>query len=103
MGDADGGQARATDAVLGAAMLVSDSGFDLVFSDLVMPGAMDGLDLVREVRRRWPTTPVLLTTGFSGALAAVHEAGAPVLQKPYGLNALSAAVNDAVRSGVVPG
>ena len=39
---------------------------DLVFSDVVMPGGMDGFDLAARVRARWPSVRVLLTSGFSG-------------------------------------
>ena len=39
---------------------------DLVFSDVVMPGGMDGFDLAARVRSRWPSVRVLLTSGFSG-------------------------------------
>jgi CheY-like chemotaxis protein len=69
---------------------------DLVFSDMVMPGGMDGIDLAREVGRRWPGTPVLLTTGFSPAAAAAERDGLPLLLKPYGREALAVAVERAL-------
>jgi signal transduction histidine kinase len=55
--------------------------FDLVFSDIIMPGAMNGLELAQEIERRYPGLPVVLTTGFSG----VADVGTqfPVLRKPY--------------------
>ncbi|MDP3655924.1 MAG: response regulator [Brevundimonas sp.] len=43
--------------------------FDLVFSDMVMPGDMDGLALAKAVRERHPGLPVVLTTGYSEAAA----------------------------------
>ena len=51
---------------------------DLVVSDIVMAGAMDGLGLARAIRQRHPTLPVLLVTGYSNAVASrrdrVHRA-----------------------------
>ena len=51
---------------------------DLVVSDIVMAGAMDGLGLARAIRERHPTLPVLLATGYSNAVAVgrdrVHRA-----------------------------
>lgn len=55
--------------------------FDLVFSDIIMPGAMNGLELAQEIERRYPGLPVVLTTGFSGAADVGNQF--PVLRKPY--------------------
>ncbi len=60
--------------------------FDLLFTDIVMPGNMTGIDLAHEVRRRWPTLPILLTSGFSDPETLHAEAtslGVQVLRKPY--------------------
>jgi CheY-like chemotaxis protein len=35
----------------------------MIFADIRLPGAMDGIDLAREVRMRWPFLPVILTSG----------------------------------------
>lgn len=43
---------------------ISQGGFDLVVSDLFMP-EKDGIEVVMEVRRNWPTTPIILMTGGS--------------------------------------
>jgi PAS domain S-box-containing protein len=59
---------------------------DLVFSDIVMPGKMDGLKLALAIRERNPTLPVLLTTGYSDTHARVDF---PILRKPYQLHELS--------------
>jgi PAS domain S-box-containing protein len=61
---------------------------DLVFSDIIMPGKMDGLKLARAIRERNPTLPVLLTTGYSDSAKHVR-ADFPVLRKPYQLHDLS--------------
>ena len=63
--------------------------FDLVFSDVLMPRGMGGLDLAREVGRRWPGLPVLLATGDP---ADAERGGFPVLRKPYATAELTRAV-----------
>jgi CheY-like chemotaxis protein len=61
--------------------------FDLVFTDVVMPG-MNGIGLAQEVRRRWPDLPVVLTSGYSHILAEQGSHGFPLLQKPYTMDGL---------------
>lgn len=56
----------------------------LLFSDCMMPGALDGPGLAAEVRRRWPQIRVLLTSGVGGYPACAAEGGdTPFLAKPY--------------------
>jgi PAS domain S-box-containing protein len=62
----------------------------LVFSDIVMPGGISGIELARKVRERFPELPVLLTTGYSEQVGGSH--GFPVLQKPYQLDSLAASL-----------
>jgi len=62
----------------------------LVFSDIVMPGGISGIELAEKVRKRFPELPILLTTGYSEEVGGTH--GFPVLQKPYELDTLAAAV-----------
>jgi two-component SAPR family response regulator len=53
-------------------------------SDIVMPGAMSGLDLARRVRAEMPTIGFVLATGFSGESLEKNQAlDVPVLHKPY--------------------
>jgi PAS domain S-box-containing protein len=66
--------------------------YDLVFSDLVMPGELDGLDLARSIRSQWPAIPILLATGYSSAATRATEEGFTLLSKPYRPEALLAAV-----------
>jgi CheY-like chemotaxis protein/two-component sensor histidine kinase len=70
--------------------LAGGRGVDVVFSDVMMPGGMNGVDLAREVRRRWPELPVVLTTGYIEAARTAMSEGLEVLVKPYQLEALSA-------------
>ena len=53
-------------AEAGAAEIEHD-GIDLVFSDIVMPGRLDGLGLARSIKEKRPELPILLATGYSEA------------------------------------
>ncbi|OGN43330.1 MAG: hypothetical protein A2623_13080 [Caulobacterales bacterium RIFCSPHIGHO2_01_FULL_70_19] len=70
--------------------------FDLVLSDMVMPGALNGLGLATELRSLQPGVPVILTTGFSEAAATANKAGFRLLSKPYGLDELAAVLAGAL-------
>ena len=61
---------------------------EVVFSDVVMPG-MSGLELAQAIRERWPGLPVVLTSGYSNALAQEGRHGFELLQKPYSLDQLA--------------
>ena len=63
-------------------------GFDVVFSDVVMPG-MGGIALAMNIRRRIPDLPVVLASGYSHVLAEEGTHGFELLQKPYSAEALS--------------
>jgi signal transduction histidine kinase len=63
---------------------------DLVFSDMVMPGPIDGVTLAQSIRKRWPNLPVVLTSGFSEAADAAGREGWRLLAKPYRMEALAA-------------
>ena len=74
--------------------LLRDSKYDLLVADLKMPG-MDGLTLIRQVRRLHATLPVIIVTGFSSetsAIEALNLGVASYLLKPFGVpDVLSAA------------
>ena len=65
-----------------------DRSFDVVFTDVVMPG-MSGVELGEEIRRRYPGLPVVLTSGFSHVLAEQGRHGFELLKKPYSAEDLS--------------
>jgi PAS domain S-box-containing protein len=62
--------------------------FDVVFSDVVMPG-MTGVELGREIRQRYPNLPVVLTSGYSHVLAEEGRHGFELLHKPYAVEDVS--------------
>jgi PAS domain S-box-containing protein len=62
--------------------------FDVVFSDVVMPG-MNGIDLGHEIRRLYHDLPVVLASGYSHVLAQNGTYGFELLHKPYSVEQLS--------------
>ncbi len=62
--------------------------FDVVFSDVVMPG-MDGIELGQRIRRDHHDLPVVLTSGYSHVLAQNGTHGFELLHKPYSIEQLS--------------
>ena len=78
--------------------LLSHQTFDIVFSDLVMPGAMNGLALAGAIRSQWPEMPVLLATGYSEAASEAETSGFPLLRKPYQPGDLNEALQSAAAS-----
>jgi PAS domain S-box-containing protein len=67
----------------------------LIFTDIVMPGGISGIELAHKVRDRFPELPILLTTGYSEEVGGSH--GFPVLQKPYELDALASALGSLLK------
>ena len=70
--------------------------FDAVFSEVLMPGGRNGLDLAREVRRRHPDMLVILTTGYGGSAEEAAREGYCVLRKPYGLQDIGRAFKESM-------
>ena len=83
---------RASSAAQALTRLERRERFDVVFSDMIMPGAMNGLELAKEIRRLHPETPVVLTTGFSEAAAQAATERFRLLNKPYGIHELAHAL-----------
>ena len=81
-------------------LLGNDPKIDLVFSDILMPGGMNGLELGHAVRRLYPATPVLLATGYSDSARDAVQQGFVVLQKPFDLAALQQALRQAQKRKV---
>jgi signal transduction histidine kinase/CheY-like chemotaxis protein len=93
---------EAEDAGCGLAIVESDRCIDLLFTDVVMPGEMDGFELAREATRIRPTLKVLITSGFTESNYRVAETDATsmLLLKPYRTEELSRAVRQALQPEV---
>jgi signal transduction histidine kinase/DNA-binding response OmpR family regulator len=80
-------------------------GFDLLFTDIVMPGRMTGADLAREVMLRWPAVKVLATSGYGES--ALHgkitlPEGVRLLTKPYATADLTGAIHALMTEAAYP-
>jgi len=82
----------ARDARTALSLLLGGQRFDLLFSDIVMPGGMDGLDLARRVRQHFPWLPILLASGYYRPAAEGDREGFSLIAKPYRADALSDAI-----------
>ncbi|ATE64504.1 response regulator [Rhizorhabdus dicambivorans] len=65
----------------------SDVPFDIVLTDVVMPG-LSGVQLARRLNRRWPDLPIVLVSGFSDELAMGYGGQYELLRKPFTRGAL---------------
>ena len=77
--------------------LETNGSVDLVLTDVVMPGDVDGWRLAETVWNRWPDTRVLLTTGYSDHVISRHATlgdRTQVLPKPYRRNELSQKIRE---------
>jgi CheY-like chemotaxis protein len=73
-------------AALGA--LANARSVDVVLTDMMMPGGISGLELAREIRRRHPHMPIVLTTGYSEAAIGMTSGEFEIVLKPYSLESL---------------
>jgi PAS domain S-box-containing protein len=93
---------RAENAAEALRHLQQGIGVDLLFSDIVMPGAINGIGLAQICQERFPELPVVLTTGFSDAAEAA--AGRfEILRKPFELATLERAIDSAILHGSAHG
>ena len=93
---------EASDGRQALAVLSSGEIVDLVFTDLIMPGGVSGLDLCEAVRTKWPRIRLLLTSGYAEELTD-HERFEPLnlklLRKPYRQSELAQALEDTMQGG----
>lgn len=84
------------------ALEIFKSGFsvDLLFTDVRMPGTMDGCELAKRVRAEWPQVPIILTSGYSEALLTARSVSEDfVVPKPYRPQAVLTTIRSAIGSG----
>ncbi|PWT84048.1 MAG: hypothetical protein C5B56_16205 [Proteobacteria bacterium] len=75
---------------------------NLVLSDIVMPGGMNGMALAQEIAKRYPKVPVLLSSGYSD-MALANESRFVTLRKPFQLPALEKAIREALEAVAAAG
>ena len=76
----------AANAAAALALVAAGERFDLLFTDVIMPGGMNGRELSEEVVRRRPGTKVLFTSGYTENAIVHHgrlDPGVALLNKPY--------------------
>src|SRR5207244_7762712 len=80
----DGHEVRTAGSGEEALAIMADQGFDLIISDIIMPG-LSGVDLLRKARALQPRTPVVLITAFATvdtAVEALREGASDYVIKP---------------------
>jgi two-component system NtrC family sensor kinase len=87
---------RVASAPTALEVLRSGETFDLVFSDVVMPGGMNGVELAQRIREDYPDLPVVLTTGYYNAVDKPLPRGVPVLRKPYDIAEMRKSLQTAI-------
>lgn len=75
-----------------ALQALTSGGIDILFTDITLPGPMDGLALAAQVMERWPETKIMLASGSLGSLASDIAPAAHRLPKPYGFRQFSEAL-----------
>lgn len=83
-----------------AVMLLRGRDIAMIFADIRLPGVMDGVDLAREVKMRWPFMTVVLTSGGSREGVGELPPGVDYMPKPWRpLNVVVAAQQALTRGG----
>ena len=75
--------------------------FDLVFSDVVMPG-MNGIEFGEQVRKRYPGLPVVLTSGYNAVMAEQGRHGFELILKPYTTDTLVGVFRKVIAEQLLP-
>ncbi len=86
---------EASDADEALQLMRSRSEIDIVFTDVRMPGTMDGVQLARVIASEWPATQVMITSGHVASDDAMGFGARKFFPKPYRPDALIAALREA--------
>jgi signal transduction histidine kinase/CheY-like chemotaxis protein len=89
---------RAGNASEALRILEHGNSIDILFSDIVMPDGVNGIELAKVIRSRRPSLPIVLTTGYPGT-AALQDCPFSILKKPYQPEELSRALHEANAAG----
>lgn len=90
---------EAADGPAALELLETDGDIDLLFSDIVMPKGMSGIDLAKEAIRRTGGLKVLLTTGYAESdVGQLSDSGLKLLPKPYRNEDLAKSIDDLLSS-----
>ena len=93
-----GHNVTAVDDGLAAVEALTGNAYDLLITDIVMPG-MDGIALALKVSKDQPELPILMMTGYAAERQRAHNLEAlihKVIAKPFAMADLLAAVDDAL-------
>ena len=74
-------------------VLTAGETFELVLSDVQMPGKLSGVDLAERVRHAWPAQRIVLMTGYADELERAKHIGVAILAKPFNIDELHALVS----------
>ena len=77
-----------------ARSILTDDGFDLLVSDVIMPGGMNGVELAKWARTQHPEIKVLLVSGWTADTLVSAPPDQPILQKPFDIAALKRAIEN---------
>ena len=87
------GAANADEAIV---ILESRADIRLVFTDVQMPGSMDGLKLAAAVRDRWPPIKIVVASGHASVTLGQIPEGGRFFRKPYEPRAIARAVGEMI-------
>jgi signal transduction histidine kinase/CheY-like chemotaxis protein len=76
------------------ALLQSGARVDAIFTDVIMPGDINGMELAQLVSRQWPDIPLVLASGYSDQVALQEFT---ILAKPYSIDAVVRALLEALQ------
>lgn len=91
----------AQDADCAIQILESRADIEIVFTDIEMPGSMDGMRLAAVIRDRWPPVHLLVASGRLAPQADKLPADAQFFSKPYDVVAIGAAMRALARTGLI--
>ncbi len=81
-------------------VLAAGGKIDVLFTDVALPGQIDGLALARKVTESYGRIPIVLTTGYTKLFDSAPEF--PVLRKPYQITTLGRVIHQALYTGKIP-